>query len=195
MRMVDLDGPGGSAFLPAEDINATNDEQSFPFRQPTPRTDTVNLFHVAPAGFMPQMVLKQGTWGEQINQLKIPNLPGTPEAAKTLTWEVALEISRCSFNPGAPSRLNCVFGCEDLDSAKHFRDNFRRGFGIYMCKILDSTTPFHRANFGLLETKDALGSSYIDFYVERCRRYWTELTPGPIEIVCGGAARILDRCE
>jgi hypothetical protein len=63
--------------------------------------------------------------------------------------QVAVEVARQLTAPDAPSRLNCVFCTEDIESAKAFRDRFRNGESIYEVEVED-TVSTHTGNYDAL---------------------------------------------
>jgi hypothetical protein len=110
------------------------------------------------------------------------------QQAKTMIWEIGLELSRKLTAPTAPSRLDCVFCTEDIPSATTFRDRFAKGGMIYVVEV-DDKANMHVCNY------DALASlpqgALLDVLVAACKSYWTETPTGIREIVVGGNVTVI----
>jgi hypothetical protein len=151
------------------------------------------FFHVGSVGLLLPTLLHPGKWGSMMQRWIVGNLPSA-EDGKMLTWEISLEMARVAHAPAAPSRLNCVFATPDIDAARAFRDEFRSGYSIYEAEA-EAGTPIHVADFALLRTRDAIGTPYLDFYIDRARRYWVDKPTEMAEVLCGGPLRLSRLCE
>jgi hypothetical protein len=108
------------------------------------------LYHVGNGGWKPGDSIAPGNWGKQTRQLGkgegFRGYGGDVNNAKIIGLEVAVEVARQLTAPDAPSRLNCVFCTEDIESAKAFRDRFRNGESIYEVEVED-TVSTHTGNY------------------------------------------------
>ncbi len=154
----------------------------------------MRLYHVCSPNIGLPTIIPPGSFGRYVRSMRTGNLPDV-QNARNLTWEVGLEIARLSLRPTAPSRLDCVFACPDLAAAEAFRHGFRKTGAIYAAELVDPNAPIHKADFALLQTNYAIGTAYVDFYTERCRRYWTDASSGLAEVLCGGAVRLIERLD
>ena len=75
-------------------------------------------------------------------------------------------------------------------TARAFRDEFRPGHSIYEAEIERPGTSVHLGDFALLKTDGAIGSPYLDFYIDRSRRYWTVSAGEMAELLCDGPLRL-----
>ena len=151
------------------------------------------FFHVGSVGLLLPTLLHPGGMG--LDDAKVDRRePPQCGRRRTLAWEISLEMARVAHAPAAPSRLNCVFATPDIDAARAFRDEFRSGYSIYEAAAA-AGTPIHLADFALLRTRDAIGTPYLDFYVDRARRYWVEKPTEMAEVLCGGPLCLSGLCE
>ena len=154
------------------------------------------LYHVGNAGWKPGDSIAPGNWGKQTRQLGkgegFRGYGGDVNNAKIIGLEVAVEVARQLTAPDAPSRLNCVFCTEDIESAKAFRDRFRNGESIYEVEVED-TVSTHTGNYDALT--DGPQGAFIDTYVATAKSYWTDVPTGIREILVGGTVKVSIKIE
>jgi uncharacterized protein DUF2441 len=153
------------------------------------------LYHVGSGGWKPGDSIAPGNWGEQSRQLgKGEGFRGYGDVnnAVIIGWEIALEVARLLTSPDAPSRLNCVFCTEDIESAKAFRDRFRKGENIYEVEVED-TVNTHTGNYDALT--DTPQGAFVDTSVATAKSYWTDVPTGIREILVGGTVKVSAKIE
>jgi uncharacterized protein DUF2441 len=131
-----------------------------------------------------------GNWGKQTRQFgEGEGFRGYSNVkdAVIIGWEIALEAARHLTAPDAPSRLNCVFCTEDMESAKAFRNRFRPGESIFEVEVED-TASTHAGNYAALT--DAIQGAFVDTSVATAKSYWTDAPTGIREILVGGTFKI-----
>lgn len=138
-------------------------------------------------------VIPHGRFGEMYRQYR----PGGPmpdaRTLNSLFWEIALESSRQVAVPDAVSRLNCIFACEQLEHAVHFRDGYRANGGlIYRCVPVDAAIPIHRGDFTAISAQEGEPRPYVDFMSEAALRYWRGEPSAIVEVLIGGPIRIIE---
>jgi hypothetical protein len=107
------------------------------------------LYHVGNGSLKAGDSIAPGNWGKQTRQFgKGEGFQGygNVKDAVIVGLEATLEVARQLTAPDAPSRLNCVFCTEDIESAKVFRDRFRNGESIYEVEVED-TVSTHAGNY------------------------------------------------
>jgi hypothetical protein len=148
------------------------------------------LYHVGNGGWKTGDCIAPGNWGKQTRQFgKGEGFRdyGDVNNAKIVGWEVALEAARQLTAPNAPSRLDCVFCTEDLESAKAFRNRFRKGESIYEVEV-EETVNMHVGNYEALT--DVPQGPSVDTNVATAKSYWTDAPTGIREILVGGPVRV-----
>lgn len=73
---------------------------------------------------------------------EMPNNPFGPSI------ELALELIRKEQFPDKPSRLQSMFGCENLDDVKHFRDSSRSALSTPIFEV--TAENYHRGDMNIL---------------------------------------------
>lgn len=73
------------------------------------------------------------------------NMPDNPFGPSI---ELALELIRKERFPDKPSRLQSMFGCEDLDSVKHFRGTSRSARSTPIFEV--TADNYHRGDMNIL---------------------------------------------
>ncbi|MGE9009225.1 hypothetical protein ACO2JO_11625 [Leptospira interrogans] len=152
------------------------------------------LYHVG-GDWKPGDCIAPGNWGNQTRQFgKGGGLRdyGDVNNAKIVGWEIALEVARQLTAPNAPSRLNCVFCTEDIESAKVFRDRFRKGASIYAVEAEDSIST-HIGNYDALT--DVPQGPSVDTNVATSKSYWTDKPTGIRETLVGGSVKVSEKIE
>ncbi|MBR1296653.1 DUF2441 domain-containing protein [Bradyrhizobium sp. AUGA SZCCT0042] len=152
------------------------------------------LYHVG-SGWKPGDSIAPGNWGKQARQFGEGN--GFREYADAndaviVGWEVALEVARQLTAPVAPSRLNCVFCTEDIESATAFRDRFRNGKSIYEVSVEDAVN-MHVGNYDALT--DVHQGATVDTSVATAKSYWTDTPTGIREILVGGTVKVTAKIQ
>jgi hypothetical protein len=153
------------------------------------------LYHVGSGVWKRGDSIAPGNWGKQSRQLgQGEGFRGYGDInnAVVIGWEVALEAARQLTAPDAPSRLDCVFCTEDIESAKAFRDRFRKGESIYEVEVED-TVSTHTGNYDAL-TNTPQGA-FVDTNVATAKSYWTDAPTGIREILVGGSVKVSDKIE
>ncbi len=150
----------------------------------------MRLFHVSHAVLTAGQILEPGSWGRVTRQFsrKGRSLSDINDA-KNLVWETSLEIARRAVASDAPSRLNCVFACRTLADACAFRDRFRAGACIYLVES-SASLPVHEGDYDLITVGN--DDPFVDFWVDRAMRYWTQKPQGICEVVIGGAVSVIE---
>jgi hypothetical protein len=149
------------------------------------------LYHVSGRPWLPGSVIQPGHWGalartfgSQPGGMAFANI----QQAKTMTWEIGLELSRKLAAPTAPSRLDCVFCTEDIPSANTFRDIIVKGGMIYVVQV-DEQTNMHTGNYDALTSTPQ--GALLDVIVAACKSYWTDTPTGIREIIVGGNVTVV----
>jgi hypothetical protein len=153
------------------------------------------LYHVGNGGLKAGDSIAPGNWGKQTRQFgKGEGFRGYGDVrdAVNIGWEVALEVARQLTAPDAPSRLNCVFCTEDIESARAFRDRFAKGASIYEVEVDDAVNT-HAGNYDALT--DAPQGPSVDTNVATAKSYWTDAPTGIREILVGGTVKISMKIE
>ena len=153
------------------------------------------LYHVGNGGWKPGDRIAPGNWGKRTRQFgKGAGFLGYGDVnnAKIIGWEVALEVARQLTAPEAPSRLDCVFCTEDIESAKAFRDRFAKGASIYQVEVEDAVNT-HAGNYEALT--DVPQGPSVDTNVATAKSYWTDAPTGIREILVGGSVKVVDKIE
>jgi len=148
-------------------------------------------YHVSTRPWLPDSVIEPGHWGALARAFG--NQPGgmafaNIQQAKTMIWEMGLELSRKLSAPTAPSRLDCVFCTEDLPSAQAFRDRIVKGGMIYVVEV-DEETNTHVGNYDALTTVPQ--GALLDVVVAACKSYWTDTPTGIRELLVGGNVTVV----
>jgi hypothetical protein len=153
------------------------------------------LYHVGNGGWKPGDSIAPGNWGKRTRQFGkgegFRNYD-TVGNAVVVGWEIALEIARQLTAPDAPSRLNCVFCTEDIESAKAFRDRFANDASIYEVEVEDNVNT-HVGNYDAL-TNGSNGAT-VDTNVATSKSYWTDAPTGIREILVGGSVKVSNKIE
>lgn len=155
----------------------------------------MKLYHVSANGWKPGGTIRPGNWGKQSRQFGKGHgffAYGNLSNANIVGWEVALEVARQLTAPDAPSRFNCVFCIEDIESARAFRDRFQKGAGIYEVEV-DETTNRHLGNYNAIT--DPPDGAYVDVNVATAKSYWTDAPTGIREILVGGVVTVASKIE
>jgi hypothetical protein len=153
------------------------------------------LYHVGNGDWKPGDSIAPGNWGKQVRQFgKGAGFRGYGDIRDAVNtgWEIALEITRQLTAPDAPSRLNCVFCTEDIESANAFRDRFAKGASIYEVEVEDAVNT-HAGNYEAL-TDVPQGASF-DTSVAIAKSYWTDAPTGIREILVGGTVKVSAKIE
>jgi hypothetical protein len=153
------------------------------------------LYHVGNGDLKPGDSIAPGNWGKQSRQFGEGEgfrCYGNIKDAVIIGWEIALEAARQLTAPDAPSRLNCVFCTEDMESAKTFRDRFRPGESIFEVEVED-TVSTHAGNYDALT--NAPRGPFVDTSVATAKSYWTDAPTGIREILVGGPAKVSIKIE
>ncbi len=153
------------------------------------------LYHVGGGHWQLGDNVTPGNWGKQTRQFgKGRGFKdfGNVNNAKIVGWEVALEVARQLIAPEAPSRLNCVFCTDDIESAKAFRDRFRSGDSIYEVTVDDSVNT-HIGNYDALT--DVPEGPTVDTSVVTSKSYWADAPTGIREILVGGIVKVSAKIE
>ncbi|WP_271593240.1 DUF2441 domain-containing protein [Bradyrhizobium sp. CCBAU 65884] len=153
------------------------------------------FYHVGAGAWKPGDSIAPGNWGKQTRQFgKGTGFRGygNVKDAEIVGVEVALEAARQLTAPDAPSRLNCVFCTEDIESAKAFRDRFRKGESIYQVEVED-TVSTHAGNYDAITNLPQ--GAFVDTSVATARSYWTDAPTGIREILVGGSVKIFAKIE
>ncbi len=101
--------------------------------------------------------------------------------------EMAYEIVRVKEFNGKPSRRDCVFCCESEVDARRFAANHDRATNlIYEVELVDPNALVHKTNYELVSV-EAGPSKWGDL----ARSYWSDGHTENIEVICGGAIRIV----
>jgi hypothetical protein len=153
------------------------------------------LYHVSSNQWQPGDKIEPGNWGNRTRQFgRGPGYRGyaTIGDAAVMVWEVALEAARRATGSDAPSRLDCVFCCEDIASAKAFRDRFASGSHIFEVEVDDSIAT-HVGNYEALT--DMVDGPTIDTIQASSLSYWKDEPKGIREIVVGGSVKVLAKVD
>jgi hypothetical protein len=150
-------------------------------------------YHVSHTLHAPLTILETGQWGRVTRQFHKRGRPiNNTNDAFIVSWEIALETARRAYAVEKPSRLDCVFLCEDLQGARRFRDDFRKGQAIYASRPVIEAPSLHRGSFELLVGGD---EPFVDLFPARATAYWTTEPSGIIEVLCGSAVELIERVE
>lgn len=109
-----------------------------------------------------------------------------------MVWEVALEAARRAYGSAGPSRLDCVFCCEDVASAKAFRDRFSQGSQIYEVEVDDATLT-HVGNYDAIT--DMADGPTVETVQTSAASYWQDEPTGIREILVGGAVKVVAKLD
>ncbi|SDS19082.1 hypothetical protein [Bradyrhizobium canariense] len=148
-------------------------------------------FHVSTTDLVAGTVLQPGNWGDRTRHFIDGRSPGTVKDALILTWEATLEATRLLANTAAPSRLNCVFACGQMEDAVTFRDGYRQGAAIYEIEAPDGT-PVHVGDFSLISV--GRPGTMIDVWVVGSASYWRDPPAGLKEVLIGGPVTVIKKC-
>ncbi|MDA9476869.1 hypothetical protein XI03_20735 [Bradyrhizobium sp. CCBAU 65884] len=85
-----------------------------------------------------------------------------------------------------------MFCTEDIESAKAFRDRFRKGESIYQVEVED-TVSTHAGNYDAITNLPQ--GAFVDTSVATARSYWTDAPTGIREILVGGSVKIFAKIE
>lgn len=150
-------------------------------------------YHVSHTHHELLTILEPGQWGRITRQFQKHGRPiNNTNDAFIVAWEIALETARRAYAEKKPSRLDCVFICEDLEGARRFRDGFRKGAAIYAARPVMEAPPLHRGSFDLLVGGD---EPFVDLFPARAAAYWTNEPSGIIEVLCGSAVELIERMD
>jgi hypothetical protein len=150
-------------------------------------------YHVSHTLHPPTTVLETGQWGRATRQFhKDGRLFNNASDAFIVAWEIALETARRAYAPEKPSRLVCLFLCEELEGARGFRNAFRQRVAIYIARPVTETPSLHRGSFELLVGGD---EPFVDLFPARAIAYWRNEPSGIIEVLCGSAVVLTERVE
>ena len=153
------------------------------------------FYHVGNGGWKPGDCIASGNWGKRCRQFgKGAGFRGYGNVNDVINigWEIALEAARQLTAPDAPSRLDCVFCTEDIESAKAFRDRFKEGESIYEVEVED-TVSTHAGNYDALT--DVPQGAFVDTSVATAKSYWTDAPTGIREILVGGSVKVSHKIE
>jgi hypothetical protein len=152
------------------------------------------LYHVGNGNWKPGDSIAPGNWESKPDNLARQGFRdyGNVKDAAIVGWEIALEAARQLTAPDAPSRLNCVFCTEDMESAKTFRDRFSPGGSIFEVEVED-TVSTHAGNYDALT--DAHQGAFVDTSAATAKSYWTDAPTGIREILVGGTAKVTIKIE
>ncbi|WP_170469035.1 hypothetical protein [Ruegeria arenilitoris] len=101
--------------------------------------------------------------------------------------ELAYETVRAKEFSGKPSRQDCVFCCESEADARRFAEIHGRATNlIYEVELVDQSALVHKTNYELIDFE--AGPTKWD---ELARSYWSDGHTENIEVICGGAIRIV----
>lgn len=152
------------------------------------------LYHVSSAKWAIGESITPGNWGTRIRQFGKGHGYrgyGSIGDAVNMVWEVALKAARRACG-AIPSRLDCVFCCEDVASARAFRNRFAQGSQIYEVEV-DEATVTHAGNYDAL-TGMADGPT-VEIIQASAGSYWQDDPKGIKEILVGGAVKIVASIE
>lgn len=147
-------------------------------------------FHVSNMHWEIGAIIQPGEWGRKMRIMGVGPINLTMENVKTMIWESCLETARLMVDPNLPSRLNCVFLCNDREHVQRFRDRRRPGADIYTCLPVEEGVNQHLADFSILDAGDG---PLIDTITPRATQYWTNEAVGIREIIHAGSVRVIGR--
>jgi hypothetical protein len=153
------------------------------------------LYHVGNGGWKTGDGIAPGNWGKQTRQFgKGGGFRGygNVKDAEIIGMEITLEAARQLTAPDAPSRLECVFCTDDIESAKAFRDQFRKGQSIYQVEVEDTVTT-HAGNYDAITNLPQ--GAFVDTSVATAKSYWTDAPTGIREILVGGSVKVSHKIE
>jgi len=141
----------------------------------------LTFFHLAPILLAPGSTILPGNWG-RIKRM-YPRLDGV------LFREYVIEQVRQREFSSKPSRLDCVFGFADVQTAMQFKAT-AGGFEhsvLYRVSTEADSTSIHYANHNF----PGPGGGALDGIEELARKYWSEvpeefveaLIPEPVTII------------
>jgi hypothetical protein len=152
------------------------------------------LYHVSSNQWGVGDKIEPGNWGARTREFGIgPGHRGygSISDAAIIVWEVALEAARRTAG-ATPSRLDCVFCCEDMMSAKAFRDRFAQDAQVYEVEV-DDETKTHSGNYDALT--DMIDGPTIETIQAAALSYWQEEPVGIKEILVGGIVKVVAKID
>ncbi len=128
--------------------------------------------------------IRRGHWGN--------NVKNSPMTFRQAAREMIYEAVRVEKYPHRPSRLECIFLCPNLESAKQFAQEKKTGV-FYEVKIMDSTAKQFIANWRMMAGP---GHTYTGA-IELAEEYWKGINvPSPQqELVIESDVRVIQRAE
>jgi hypothetical protein len=145
-------------------------------------SSNLTFYHLAPILLAPGSQIMPGNWG-RIKRMQ-RNLEGN------IFREYVFEDVRKRDFPSKPSRLDCVFGFTDVNTARAFRENTRsfEASVLYLVSTEADSSSIHYADYRF----PALNGGALDGIEELARKYWTETPQQCIEVVIPGPVTVLE---
>lgn len=111
------------------------------------------------------------------------------QSARELIYE---QIRRAEF-PDRPSRLESIFLCGNIDSARNFGRQHRQNEVCYRVEVLDDNAPRFIANWNMMPPRTA----DQDEVIQCAREYWRGgfIPQHTQEIVVASDVRVIERVE
>lgn len=134
-------------------------------------------------------IVEPGNWGRIINLYNIQNAQSAFVAAK----EFIFENIRVETYPERPSRLSCLFLCEDLASAKDFQEkNGRINDIIYEVEIVGKDEVF-RTDWSILNKCNE--NPKVSNIKELAEKYWKGVEIENPEALTNSSIKIIKKIQ
>lgn len=147
------------------------------------------MYHSSPVPLGVGSIIEPGNWGRIVRTYSgaSGNVP-----INGLN-EIALELARLAYNPGAPSRLACVFAVETVEGAASYRDMHHRAGIIYKVEPIEPEASMHVGNYQIPIATH--GDAFVGQALERFRSYWVDMHTAQREVLLSCPIRILERLD
>lgn len=120
-------------------------------------------------------------------------VPAAPERMAAYLFEYILETVRLRHHPEKASRLESVYVCAGLESAKAFQASQRKiGHHCYKIEIVDSDLPIHYGSWAHITPQQGQLSSWISQAELYWSTDWKKKSPQSLELLTLSPIKILD---
>lgn len=130
-------------------------------------------------------IILPGNWGRMLETYT------TADINYVLAREQTYEMTRIKSFPTLPSRLQCVFLFDDLNSAVNSYSHFARCL-LSEVEIVDPSLPIHKGDMGLADSPNPPGP-YKKLIEDRATNFWSgnSVTGAPMEVITASPVRII----
>ncbi len=140
-------------------------------------------FHCAPIRLGAGSIIEPGNWGR---------IKRAFEQAPTTNYrELALEFGRLALNPKAPSRLDCVFCCENRADADQYVATHSALSVVHEVELVDPAVPVFRTSWDFVGTTNPGMPTPFAQMDNDIRSYWSGNPQQNVEVLIGGSVRVI----